>query len=114
MCPVCSDRGIKTNLEKLFFPDRAMNWCTAVHAEVRAILAARGSVKDGVMFATTFPCMQCAEKLSQAGIAEVVFTESYPDPAAADRLDLAGITYRQFEGVRSSAFERIFSALRPR
>lgn len=107
-CPSCSDKNAKTNLEAFFFPDRAMNWCTAVHAEDRAVLAAGTRARKGTMFATTFPCFQCAEKMIQAGIAEVCFTEAYPDIYSADRLDLAGVTFRQFEGVRSSVFERVF------
>lgn len=107
-CPSCLAKGTKTNLESYFFPDRAMNWCTAIHAEDRAILAAGGRARQGVLYTTTFPCFQCAEKIINVGLTEICFTEAYPDPKSADRLDLAGIQYRQFEGVRSSAFERIF------
>jgi deoxycytidylate deaminase len=90
-----------------------MTWCTAVHAEVAAILAAGHRARGTTLYTTTFPCFQCAEKLAQAGIAAIVFTEPYPDTQAADRLDLAKIKTARFEGVRSSRFHEIFSAVRP-
>jgi cytidine deaminase len=114
VCPTCKASGMKTSLESIFFPDRAMTWCTAIHAEVRAILAAGEKAKGATLFSTTFPCTQCSEFIAQAGILRVVFTESYPDIRSADRLDLAGIAYAQFEGVRSASFERIFRSGRSR
>ena len=112
-CPSCFDKGRKTNLEQYYFPDRAMTWCTAVHAEQAALLAAGRRARDAVLYTTTFPCFPCAEQLSQAGVKEVVYTEAYPDVKSAHRLRLARIPYRQFEGVKSSAFERFFSTTRP-
>lgn len=113
VCPKCRLDGIQTNLESFYFPDRAMNWCTAVHAEVWAIMTAGERAAGTVLYTTTFPCFQCAEKIIQAQVAKVVFTEAYPDVYSADRLALAGIPYEQFEGVRSSAFERVFSPSKP-
>jgi deoxycytidylate deaminase/dephospho-CoA kinase len=112
-CPTCKGNAQKTNLEAFFFPDRAMNWCTAVHAEVMALLAAGERARNTALYVTTFPCMQCAEKLAQAGVREVWFTEAYPDSYSFHRLRLAGINVKQFEGVRSSSFERIFSQVKP-
>jgi deoxycytidylate deaminase/dephospho-CoA kinase len=108
-CPSCLERGMKTNLESYFFPDRAMNWCTALHAEERAILSAGSQAARGRLYTTTFPCFLCSEKLINSGIQRIYFTEAYPDQQSADRLDIAGVEYQQFEGVRSSgAFERLF------
>jgi deoxycytidylate deaminase/dephospho-CoA kinase len=112
-CEVCARRGEKTNLEEFFFPDRAMTWCTAVHAEIWAVLAAGKRSRGGHLYTTTFPCFQCAEKLAQAGIKRVCYTEAYPDVKSRARLEIAGITVEQFEGVRSASFERIFSSRRP-
>lgn len=112
-CKACAARKEKTNLESFFFPDRALNWCTAVHAEVWAILAAGERARGGTLYTTTFPCAQCAEKTVQSGISKVVFTESYPDVFGAKRLELGGVELEQFEGVRSSSFERIFSKTKP-
>ena len=60
------------------------------------------------MYTTTFPCFQCAEKIVQAGIVKVIYTEPYPDLYSEKRLLLSGITLSRFEGVRSSSFERLF------
>lgn len=114
LCPSCMQKGQKTNLEAFFFPDRAMNWCTAIHAEVWALLAAGDRARGATVFTTTFPCMQCAEKIAQAGVQKVWFTEAYPDNHSLHRLNLAGIDVQRFEGVRSAAFERIFSQVKPR
>lgn len=112
-CKACAQKGKKTNLEEFFFLDRAMNYCTAAHAEVWAILAAGERAREGVLYTTTFPCSQCAEKIVQSGIRKVVFTEPYPDPYGASRLKLGKIDLEQFEGVRSSSFDRIFSRTKP-
>jgi deoxycytidylate deaminase len=90
-----------------------MTWCTAVHAEVVAIIAAGHRARGTTLYTTTFPCFQCSEKIAQAGIGSIVFTEPYPDTLAADRLTLAKIKTARFEGVRSSRFHEIFSAVRP-
>ena len=107
-CEACAKGGRKTNLESFFFPDRAMSWCTAVHAEVSAILAAAERARNGTLYTTTFPCFQCAEKITQVGIKSVYYSEAYPDPHSGKRLELSGVDLRQFEGVRSSSMERFF------
>lgn len=112
-CKSCSDSGKKTALDDLFFPDRAMNWCTAIHAEVWALFAAGERAKGGELYTTTFPCFQCAEKIKHNGIATVWYTEAYPDAFSRIRLEVSGVKLRQFDGVRSSSFERIFAVNRP-
>lgn len=107
-CEACAKAGSKTNLESFFFPDRAMSWCTAVHAEVSAILAAAERPRGGTLYTTTFPCFQCAEKITQAGIKAIYYSEAYPDAHSGKRLELSGIDLRQFEGVRSASMERFF------
>lgn len=107
-CIRCHEEGRKTNLEIFYFPDRAMTWCTAVHAEARAILAAGDRARGSTLYTTTFPCMQCAEKIAEAGVSEVIYTEAYPDQYSAQRLALASVKVQQFEGVRSSAVEQLF------
>lgn len=107
-CPACRDKGVKTNLEAHFFPDRAMWWCTAIHAEARALALAGEKARGGKVYTTTFPCFQCTEKIKQAGVTEVIYTDPYPDPPSEARLRLQGIGLNRFEGVRSSSFERIF------
>ena len=112
-CRECAKTGVRTNLESYYFPDRALNWCTAVHAETAAILAAGERTRGSDLYCTAFPCMQCAEKVIQAGIRRVEYTEAYPDVWGIHRLELAKIKTVQFEGVRSSsAFERIYPRFR--
>jgi dCMP deaminase len=89
-----------------------MTLCTAIHAEVAAILSAGGRSRNTTLYTTTFPCFQCAEKLAQAGITNVVFNELYPDIRAADRLQIANVQVLRFEGVRSRRFDEIFSKAR--
>jgi deoxycytidylate deaminase len=113
-CKSCADSGKKTALDDLFFPDRAMNWCTAIHAEVWALFDAGERAKGGDLYTTTFPCFQCAEKIKHNGIGTVWYTEAYPDAFSRIRLELAGVKLKQFDGVRSSSFERIFAANRPK
>jgi deoxycytidylate deaminase/dephospho-CoA kinase len=125
-CPKCSAEMVEpqkdppwrchsclVHLEDYFWPERAMSWCTAIHAEVAAVLAAGIRAKGTTLYTTTFPCFQCAEKIAQAGIKTIVYTESYPDVKAGYRLELAGIGVIRFEGVRSSRFDEIFSKVRP-
>jgi len=107
-CAACQEKAQKTNLETFFFPDRAMSWCTAVHAEVSAILAAAERARDGILYTTTFPCFQCAEKIKQVGIKTIYFSEAYPDSHSGKRLELSGIELIQFEGVRSAGIEPFF------
>ncbi|MFZ0860921.1 MAG: hypothetical protein WAN18_09590 [Candidatus Sulfotelmatobacter sp.] len=113
ICLNCAAIGKKTSLDDIFFPDRALNWCTAVHAEVWALFAAGERARGGELYTTTSPCFQCAEKIKHNGIATVWYTEAYPDPFSRSRLDLAGVNVKQFDGVRSSSFERIFAVTRP-
>ena len=125
LCPACGAalaemvgppwrcHACRTKLDTLFFPGRAMLWCTALHAEEQAIINARGrDVRGATLFTTAFPCFLCAQKITNAGIKEVIFMEPYPDIRAAERFELAGVTVQRFEGVRSSAFDRIFSRIR--
>jgi dCMP deaminase len=44
-----------------------------VHAEVNAILNARGSVEGCKIYVALFPCNECAKVIAQSGISEVVY-----------------------------------------
>jgi deoxycytidylate deaminase len=65
----------------------SIEYFRAVHAEMAAIVdaARRGvSVKDGVLFCTTFPCHDCAKHIVAAGIQRVVYIEPYPKSLAPE------------------------------
>lgn len=58
-----------------------------VHAEMESILAcARNNIscREAVMYATTFPCHNCAKHIIAAGISKVVYIEPYPKSKALD------------------------------
>jgi deoxycytidylate deaminase len=65
----------------------AIEYGRAVHAEMSALsdAARRGiSIRDAVLYCTTFPCHLCAKHLIASGLKEVVFLEPYPKSLAAD------------------------------
>ncbi|HLZ43404.1 MAG TPA: anti-phage dCTP deaminase [Candidatus Sulfotelmatobacter sp.] len=65
----------------------SIEYFRAVHAEMAAIVdaARRGvSVKDAVLFCTTFPCHDCAKHIVAAGIQRVVYIEPYPKSLAPE------------------------------
>lgn len=58
-----------------------------VHAEMEALLScARNNIssKGTIMYATTFPCHNCAKHIIAAGIHKVVYIEPYPKSKAID------------------------------
>ncbi len=58
-----------------------------VHAEMEALLAcSRNNIssKGAVMYATTFPCHNCAKHIIAAGIKKVIYIEPYPKSKALD------------------------------
>ncbi len=65
----------------------SIEYFRAVHAEMAAIVdaARRGvSIKDGVLYTTTFPCHDCAKHIVAAGIQRAVYVEPYPKSLAPD------------------------------
>lgn len=102
------------SLDAAFFPDRAMAWCTALHAEERALLNARSRDLSGcTLYSTTFPCTLCAEKIIHAGIRHVVYVDAYPDAIGLLLLRDAQVKIQRFEGIRSRNFDRYFARTRP-
>lgn len=99
-----------------------------VHAEMHAIAeAARigGSVDQGTLFCTTFPCHICARHIIAAGIREVVFIEPYPKSLTKQLYEREistdeqkgtlpdPVIFRPFQGVAPILYQRVFS-FRPR
>lgn len=102
------------NLVKAYSPDRGMSRCTAVHAEMAAVLNASGKdLRDKVLYTTTFPCAQCARQIAYVGIKKVIYVEPYPDPDSETFMrENCGISLQMFEGVKARAYERIFNNVR--
>jgi deoxycytidylate deaminase len=94
-----------------------------VHAEMAALLdaARRGApVAERLLFATTFPCHNCARHIIAAGIAEVVFREPYEKSLAAElhkdalvvdpTTDTDGkVVFRRFVGIGPPRYQDLFT-----
>jgi dCMP deaminase len=61
-----------------------------VHAELNAILNARGSLADCSLYVTHFPCHECAKAIVQSGIKRIYFASNdraeRPESKAAARM----------------------------
>jgi deoxycytidylate deaminase/dephospho-CoA kinase len=111
VCSTCCKNGHWETIGDILYPERGLTFCTAIHAEAWALSSAGERARGGELFTTTYPCLQCAEKIIHAGIRKVWYTEPYPDIVSGDRLRLAKIDLQQFEGVR--CFDRMYASTRP-
>ena len=91
---------------------KGLDVCRALHAEENAIvnLAKSGKIaaENNVLYSTTFPCTLCANKIVQSKIKKVVYSEPYTMEAAERLLRKKEITIERFEGVKSTAFFRLY------
>lgn len=75
--------------------------CVCSHGEENAIVQAAYhgiAIKDGVLYSTLSPCLQCTKMIINAGIREVVFNGHYPlSETSARILQEAGVKLRQIE-----------------
>ncbi len=68
--------------------------CRGLHAEQNVILQAAchgTTVKGSVLYITNTPCVICAKMIINAGIKEIVVSDSYPDKMAMQFLKEAGV-----------------------
>lgn len=93
----------------------ALEYGRIVHAEMSAISdAARlgRSVKDTLLYTTTFPCHMCAKHIVASGIKEVIFLEPYPKSLAprqhADSIEFEGQERGQYGDYPSVKFKHFF------
>jgi len=93
-----------------------------VHAEMETLMSCSResiSTKGATLYATTFPCHNCAKHIIAAGIERVVFVEPYPKSKALDfhresvtiGFDTADdkIVFEPFVGVGARNFLNVFS-----
>ncbi len=93
-----------------------------VHAEMEALLSlARSNVSavGATLYATTFPCHNCAKHIVAAGILKVIFIEPYPKSKAAElhsdsislgfSTDDGTVHFEPFVGVGPRRFFDLFS-----
>jgi len=69
-----------------------------VHAELNALLqcALHGAPSRGAaLFTTSFPCLDCAKAVVQAGVTAVYYRDPYPDPHTRRMLADSGVALRR-------------------
>jgi len=72
--------------------------CRGIHAEQNAVIQA---AKHGIpidratVYSTHQPCVLCAKILLNAGVADIVYRDPYPDALSAQLLSEAGVNPRQ-------------------
>lgn len=74
--------------------------CRGIHAEQNAIIQAAlhgVAIEGSTIYTTHQPCVLCAKMLINAGVSEIVFGESYPDPLSEEMLTEAGVSRRRYE-----------------
>lgn len=79
--------------------------CRGLHAEQNAILQAARygiNIEGASIYITTQPCVVCAKMLINAGIAEIIYQQPYPDELAMELLQESGIKMRVFEDTITS------------
>lgn len=109
--PNCIDLGTCKRQEEKIPSGQMLEKCRAVHAEPNAIINAGSqgkSVKGDTLYCTTYPCAICAGMIKNAGITEVIYEADYPNPDAKLIFSQGKVGTRRFEGVRASAFDRLF------
>lgn len=72
--------------------------CLCLHAEENALLeAGRDRANGATMYVTSCPCLGCAKKIAQVGIAQVIYDQSYSmDEASLKLLTEAGVILRKY------------------
>lgn len=98
-CKHCGETGCLR--DKLNVPSgQRHEICRATHAEQNAIAQAAysgTSVKDGIMYVTTQPCVLCAKLAINAGISKIVFNGDYPDELSMELLKEAGVRVVKYD-----------------
>ena len=94
----CEDVGCARQEEALASGTR-LDKCQAVHAEQSAIASCAkhdGSMEGSTVYLTVSPCDVCARLLVQAGVAEVVYDDIYPNSRGVEILTNAGVKATHF------------------
>ncbi|TQS38227.1 hypothetical protein Golomagni_01274 [Golovinomyces magnicellulatus] len=89
-CPRCNE-GQRSGI--------GLGTCLCIHAEENALLeAGRERIReDSILYCDTCPCLTCSIKITQVGISEVVYSQSYSmDKETAEVFQKAGINLRRF------------------
>ncbi|MFH1800959.1 MAG: deaminase [Candidatus Omnitrophota bacterium] len=99
--------------KELFERNRDLH-CVALHAEENAILQLAkfhsGVPFGSAIYITTYPCASCLKKISQIGIANIIYTQHYENPIR-EKILLEGIKpvgVESFEGVQYFSLVRLY------
>jgi len=63
-------RGVEDS--EALYADRVEKYPRVVHAELNAVLMAKGETEGATLYCTLFPCSECAKAIIQSGVTEVV------------------------------------------
>jgi deoxycytidylate deaminase len=92
---------------------KLLDICRALHGEENAIIGMAGVSKSHkgklVLYTTTFPCNLCANKIVAAGIELVIYAEPYTIEESKNILASGKVDVLKFEGVKSTAYFRLYS-----
>lgn len=108
----CSDDDLPWGNQGGFLESK---YAYACHAELNAILNSTGkSVKNSRVYATLFPCNECAKAIIQSGIKEVIYlSDKYKETeivkASKLMFDKANVKYRYLNSKR----ENLLISFRP-
>jgi deoxycytidylate deaminase len=112
ICPKCHTDVFKKYLTSVS-NGKLLDMCRALHAEEHALLHLTkiiGQTSNNlVLYTTTYPCNLCANKIVAAGITKVVYADPYPMKEAKNILESGGVETVKFQGIKSSAFFRLYS-----
>lgn len=99
-----------------------IEYSRAIHAEMDAIVALSRLTSESTvgttLYATTYPCHNCARHIVAAGIVKVVYIEPYEkslalklhSDAISDSYESDKVKFMPFEGVSPTMFERFFKS----
>ncbi|MFM5167938.1 anti-phage dCTP deaminase [Aeromonas veronii] len=109
---ITSDTKIKSLIE----------YSRAIHAEMDAIVSLSRQTSESTMgatlYATTYPCHNCARHIVAAGIRKVIYIEPYEkslalklhDDSISETEENKKVQFLPFEGVSPNRFEKFFKA----
>jgi len=98
--PHCRETGCMRKEKGVPSGERA-EICRGLHAEQNAIIQAAlhgVAIADSTLYCTNLPCSICVKMIINAGIAEIVYDDGYPDPLAEELLRQARIRVRRYQG----------------
>jgi deoxycytidylate deaminase len=111
------DSSLAKNIFELYTTQfKNLDYCRALHAEENAILSvakigASMALQKSVLYATTFPCNLCANKIAQVGIRKIIYLEPYPMEEAKKILSEKAIEQVPFEGITYNGYFRLMEVI---